>query len=209
MVRTLRRGDRLIIASHNAGKLREMEDFLRPHGVSVARASALGVAEPDETGLTFEDNARIKALASAAATGLPALADDSGLAVEALGGAPGIYSARWAGPDRDFGQAMRTVEEKLAAVGAETSAARAATFVSVLCLAFPDGSNEVFRGEVKGSLVWPPRGDGGFGYDPMFLPDGEVETFGEMDGDWKHRISHRARAFARFADACLSTGADR
>ena len=203
MARSLIPGERLVVATHNLGKLREIEVLVAPFGMSVVSAGALGLPEPDETGDTFEANALLKAAAAASASGLPALADDSGLAVEALGGAPGIYSARWAGPEKDFGAAMRSVEEKLAALGATSPAARRAYFVAVLALAYPDGSRDLFRGEVHGTLVYPPRGANGFGYDPMFVPDGHDTTFGEMEPGLKQSMSHRARAFALFAEARL------
>jgi XTP/dITP diphosphohydrolase len=206
VVRPLAKDDTLVVATHNPGKLREIEDLVRPFGMRVVSAGALNLPEPEETGTTFEENARIKAEAAAAGAGLPALADDSGLAVDALGGEPGIYSARWAGPDKDFSRAMRLVEERLSTAGATTPEKRTARFVAVLCLAFPDGSTETWRGEVEGRLVWPPRGTKGFGYDPVFLPDGHERTFGEMSAEEKHGwrgtgegLSHRARAFARFA----------
>jgi XTP/dITP diphosphohydrolase len=183
---------RLVLASHNEGKLREIAALLAPHGVAPVSAGALGLGEPEETGATFEANAELKALAAATAAGLPALADDSGLVVPALGGAPGIYSARWAGAGKDFRLAMEKVEARLLG-----SADRRAFFVAVLALAWPDGHVESFRGEVHGRLVWPPRGERGFGYDPIFLADGERETFGEMAPEKKHRISHRAVAFAK------------
>jgi XTP/dITP diphosphohydrolase len=191
-------GDRLVIASHNQGKLREIADLLRPFGVAVESAAALGLPEPEETGDTFEANADLKSLAAATASGLPALADDSGVVVPALGGAPGIYSARWAGPGKDFMVAMRKVED-----GLKGQDDRSAHFVAVLSLAWPDGHVEHFRGEVHGHLVWPPRGDRGFGYDPVFVPEGGTLTFGEMDPAEKHAISHRARAFAQLVDACF------
>ena len=191
-------GDRLVIASHNQGKLREIADLLRPFGVAVESAAALSLPEPEETGDTFEANADLKSLAAATASGLPALADDSGVVVPALGGAPGIYSARWAGPGKDFMVAMRKVED-----GLKGQDDRSAHFVAVLSLAWPDGHVEHFRGEVHGHLVWPPRGDRGFGYDPVFVPDGGRLTFGEMDPAEKHAISHRARAFAQLVDACF------
>jgi len=201
---------RLVIATHNPGKLSEMRALLAPYGVDATSAGELKLNEPDEIGMTFRDNARIKALAAAAAAGLPAFADDSGLAIDALGGEPGIYSARWAGPDKNFSRAMDTVEAKLGAVGATTAAQRKAHFISVLCVAWPDGHVEEFEGRVDGTLVWPPRGDQGFGYDPMFLPDGHARTFGEMSSEEKHGLppraaglSHRARAFLKLAEACL------
>ena len=196
----LGRGARLVVASHNAGKVREINDLLRPLGIDAVSAAAMGLAEPEETGSNFADNARLKALAAAKAAGLPALADDSGLAVDALDGAPGIHSARWAGPDRDFALAMRNLEERLQARGALIPAARRAHFVCALCLACPDGRAEVFEGRVDGTLVWPPRGSKGFGYDPVFQADGHGLTFGEMEPQTKHTMSHRARAFAKFVD---------
>jgi XTP/dITP diphosphohydrolase len=192
-------GGKIVIASHNSGKLREIAALIAPFGANALSAGALGLAEPEETGATFEANAALKAHAAAAASGLPALADDSGLVVPALGGDPGIYSARWAGPDKDFALAMRRVETALAG-----KADRRAFFVAVLALAWPDGHLEAFRGEAHGTLVWPPRGERGFGYDPMFLPDGRVLTYGEMDPDEKHRISHRAVAFRQLVAACFA-----
>lgn len=198
-MRRLQRGDSLVVASHNPGKIREIDDLLRPYGITPTSAGALGISEPEETETTFAGNARLKALHCALASGRPALADDSGLEVQALGGAPGIYSARWAGPQKDFGLAMARVERELAARNGE----RRANFTAALCLAWPDGEAHVFEGKVDGQLVWPPRGDKGFGYDPMFLADGEVLTFGEMEPSRKHAISHRARAFKLFVAACL------
>jgi len=202
--------DRLVIATHNPGKLKEMRELLAPYGVDAVSAGELGVAEPEETGTSFRDNARIKAKAAAAATTLPAFADDSGLVIDALDGAPGIHSARWAGPDRNFAHAMEKVEAELNARGAHNSQARRAHFVSVLCVAWPDGHVEDFEGRIDGALVWPPRGARGFGYDPMFLPDGHARTFGEMSAEEKHGLppkgqglSHRARAFLKLAEACL------
>ena len=192
-------GDRLVIATHNAGKLAEIAELVAPFGVSVLSAAELRLPEPEETGESFEANAELKALAAAKASGLPALADDSGLAVPALGGAPGIYSARWAGPDRDFGRAMALVEERLAG-----NPDRRAAFIAALALAWPDGHIETFRGEVRGELVWPPRGDRGFGYDPIFVPAGGRLTFGEMDPARKHAISHRADAFRKLVAACFA-----
>jgi XTP/dITP diphosphohydrolase len=188
-------GDEVVVATHNAGKLREIEDLLRPLGIMAVSAAGLGLAEPMETGSTFAANAVLKARAAALASGRPALADDSGLSVDALDGAPGIQSARWAGPERDFHRAMATIEERLQALGATASDQRRAHFTCVLCLAFPDGGVQVYEGRVKGRLVWPPRGTRGFGYDPMFEPDGEHLTFGEMAPEDKHAMSHRARAF--------------
>ena len=194
---------RLVVASHNAGKVREIADLVGPYGVETVSAVDLGLPEPEETETTFAGNARLKAHAAAAASGLPALSDDSGLAVEALGGAPGIHSARWAetGAGRDFDFAMRKVQEQLDAE--EVPKPRRAAFVCALSLAWPDGHDETFEGRVEGELVWPARGARGFGYDPMFLPDGCKETFGEMEPAAKHRISHRARAFAKMVSACL------
>ena len=201
---------RLVIATHNPGKLAEMRDLLAPFGVAAVSAGELGLAEPAETGTTFADNARIKAMAAARASGHPAFADDSGLAVDALDGEPGIYSARWAGPDKNFRHAMEVVDAKLRERGAITSAQRSAHFVSALCVAWPDGHLEQFDAKVDGALVWPPRGERGFGYDPMFLPDGFERTFGEMASEEKHGLppkgrglSHRARAFLKLAEACL------
>ena len=198
---------RLVIATHNPGKLAELRALLAVYGITAESAGERGLAEPEETGTTFRENARIKALAAARATGLPAFADDSGLAVEALSGAPGIHSARWAGPDKDFMQAMQRVEQELQQAGGRD---RRASFVAALCLAWPDGHVEEFEGRVDGALVWPPRGEEGFGYDPMFLPDGFDETFGEMSAEQKHGLpprgqglSHRARAFLKLAEACL------
>lgn len=202
MVRKLQ-CDRLVLATHNKGKVQEIADLLEPFGLSVISAGALGYEEPAETGTTYAENAAIKALASALPSGLPALSDDSGLSVDALGGAPGVYSADWAGQPRDFGRAMALVEEKLAALGADTPEQRRAHFACTLCLAWPDGHTELFEGRVDGTLVWPPRGTRGFGYDAMFLPDGERLTFGEMEPAAKHAMSHRARAFAALVAACF------
>jgi XTP/dITP diphosphohydrolase len=201
---------RLIIATHNSGKLWEMRELLAPYGVDAVSAGDLGLPEPEETGTTFAENARLKAAAAARAANLPAFADDSGLAVEALDGAPGIYSARWAGEARDFAAAMRKVEAELKARG--TGPPYRAAFISVLCVMWPDGHTEQFEGRVDGTLVFPPRGSKGFGYDPIFLPDGHEKTFGEMMSAEKHAIpadgslalSHRARAFQKLARACLS-----
>ncbi|MGO9484546.1 MAG: RdgB/HAM1 family non-canonical purine NTP pyrophosphatase [Rhodomicrobium sp.] len=199
----LKRGDSLVVATHNQGKLREFWELFDPSGVAVLSSAELGVPEPVETGETFEENAQLKAVITAFASGRPALADDSGLAVEALGGAPGVHSARWAGEPRDFHRAMAKVEEELQAKGAVSPEQRRAKFVCVLCLANPMGAAQFFEGTVEGHLVWPPRGDRGFGYDPMFVPDGYNQTFGEMDPAQKHAISHRANAFAAFRAASL------
>lgn len=201
---------RLVIATHNPGKLREMRDLLSPYGIDAISAGELNLPEPDETGTTFAANARIKAEAAAAKSGLTAFADDSGLAVDALKGEPGIHSARWAGPDKDFQGAMTRIEQLLQERGAKAPEQRCAHFVSALCVAWPDGHLEEFEAHVDGILVWPPRGTQGFGYDPMFLPDGHTRTFGEMPAEEKHGLpplgkglSHRARAFVKLAGACL------
>jgi XTP/dITP diphosphohydrolase len=200
----------LVIATHNPGKLAEMRQLLAPYGIDATSAAELALAEPEETGMTFRDNARIKAETAAKAARAPAFADDSGLAVDALGGAPGIHSARWAGPDRNFHRAMEMIEQKLQRCGATTPERRKAHFVSALTIAWPDGHVEDFEAAVDGTLVWPPRGEQGFGYDPMFLPDGHTRTFGEMSSEEKHGLpprgkglSHRARAFLKLAEACL------
>jgi XTP/dITP diphosphohydrolase len=200
----------LVIATHNPGKLNEMRELLAPFGVISVSAGELGLPEPEETGTSFRDNARIKATAAVAASGLPAFADDSGLAVDALDGAPGIHSARWAGPDKNFGRAMERIDLLLRERGASSPQQRKAHFVSALCVAWPDGHAEEFEGRVDGTLVFPPRGEKGFGYDPMFRPDGFVLTFGEMASEEKHGLpprglglSHRARAFVKLAEACL------
>ncbi|HEV2557173.1 MAG TPA: RdgB/HAM1 family non-canonical purine NTP pyrophosphatase [Microvirga sp.] len=200
----------LVIATHNAGKLREMRELLAPFGVEAVSACDLNLPVPDETGHMFAENAALKAHAAAKATGLPALSDDSGLCVHALDGAPGIFTADWAGPGRDFAAAMARVEHELQKRHAED---RRAHFVSALVIAWPDGHEELFEGRVHGTVVWPPRGDKGFGYDPIFQPDGHAQTFGELTSDEKHGIdwsspalpalSHRARAFAQLAQGCL------
>ncbi len=189
---------KLVIASHNQGKVGEIADLLSPFGVSVVSVAELGLPVPEETGDSFAENAELKARAAAAATGLPALADDSGLCVDALAGAPGIRSADWAGPKRDFDLAMRRVQKML-----DGSENRRARFVCALALVWPDGHAETFEGTVDGDLVWPPRGKRGFGYDPMFLPEGFSQTFGEMSPEQKHAISHRARAFRKLVEACF------
>jgi XTP/dITP diphosphohydrolase len=204
----------IVVASHNAGKIAEIADLIGPFGFSARSAAELKFAEPDETGTTFEENAAIKALASARAAGMPALSDDSGLVVDALDGAPGVYTANWAEREdgsRDFAMAMEKVEKALAERGATTPEQRSGRFVSVLCLAWPDGHTEMFRGEVEGTIVWPPRGTKGFGYDPVFQPEGFNTTFGEMTSEQKHgwkpgdaqALSHRARAFKIFVETCL------
>ncbi len=201
---------KLVIATHNPGKLTEMRYLLAPYGVDAMSAGDMGVAAPEETETTFRGNARLKAETSMRATGLPAFADDSGLVVEALGGEPGIHSARWAGETRDFGVARQKVEDALRARGATAPEQRGAYFISALCVTWPDGHVEEFEGRVEGTLIWPPRGDLGFGYDAMFLPNGYAKTFGEMSGEEKHGLpplgqglSHRARAFLKLAEACL------
>lgn len=205
---------KIVVASHNDGKLREFADLMAPFGFKAKSAKEFGLPEPDETGTTFEENAYIKAHAAASATGLPALSDDSGLCIDALDGQPGVYTANWAElPDgkRDFAMAMQRAEVAMQQVGASSPESRTGRFVAVICLAWPDGHAEYFRGEVEGHLVWPPRGDKGFGYDPAFLPAGHEKTFGEMTAQEKHgwkpgqdeALSHRARAFQKFARAKL------
>jgi XTP/dITP diphosphohydrolase len=204
---------KVVVATHNPGKLRELRELLAPYGVEAVSAGELGLPEPDETGTMFAENAALKAHAAAAAAGLPAFAHDSGLCVEALDGAPGLFSARWAGAAKDFSGAMARVEDELRRRGATKPGERRAHFVSALVLAWPDGHEELFEGRVHGTLIWPPRGGEGFGYDPMFQPDGYAATFGEMAAeekhgiDWSgghgHALSHRARAFVRLAAACL------
>jgi XTP/dITP diphosphohydrolase len=202
---------KVVIATHNHGKLVEMRDLLAPFGLEAVSAAELSLPEPEETGLTFAENATIKARAATEATGLPAFADDSGICIEVLGGEPGIYSARWAGPEKDFDRAMRHIEELLQAKGAVLPAQRKAWFVSALTVAWPDGHLAEVEGRLDGTLVWPPRGPAGFGYDPMFLPEGETRTFGEMSREEKHGLpplgrglSHRARAFVALVDQVLT-----
>jgi XTP/dITP diphosphohydrolase len=201
---------KLVIATHNPGKLVEMRELLAPYGIEAVSAGELGLGEPDETGDTFQANARIKAIAAANAANLPAFADDSGLAVDALDGAPGIYSARWAGASKDFTAAMTQIERLLQERAATAPQQRGAHFVSALCVAWPDGHLEEVEATAEGTLVWPPRGTAGFGYDPAFLPDGHTRTFGEMTSLEKHGLpplglglSHRARAFVKLAEICL------
>ena len=196
-------GSRLVVASHNPGKVCEIKELIAPYGFDAVSAGDLGLAEPDETEPSFDGNARLKALAAANGSGLPALADDSGLEVDALGGAPGIYSARWAGPGKDFALAMQRVHDALAEKGAWDGLPPRANFISVLCLAWPTGEHRLFEGRVYGTLRWPPRGGNGFGYDPIFVPDGETRTFGEMEPAEKYAISHRTRAFDAFKRDCL------
>ncbi len=199
MARRLARGTRLVLASHNPGKLAELADLLRPLAVTVVSAGDLGLPEPPEDAPDFVGNARIKALAAARASGLPALADDSGFCVAALNGAPGVYSARWAGAAKDFAGAMARVHHEM-----DAATDRRAWFVAALCLAWPDEHTETFVGRVDGTAIWPPRGDKGFGYDPMFLPAGATKTFGELDPIEKHAVSHRARAVSQLLSACLT-----
>jgi XTP/dITP diphosphohydrolase len=201
---------KLVIATHNPGKLAEMRELLTPYGIEAVSAGELGLGEPDETGNDFRSNAAIKAIAAAQATKLPAFADDSGIVVDALDGAPGIFSARWAGPSKDFAVAMAQIERLLQERGATTPDKRKAHFVSALCVAWPDDHLEEVEARVDGTLIWPPRGTAGFGYDPMFLPNGHDRTFGEMTSIEKHGLpplglglSHRARAFVKLAEICL------
>jgi XTP/dITP diphosphohydrolase len=198
MARGLPRGSKLVLASHNKGKLAELTDLLRPFQIEIVSAGDLGLPEPEETAPDFAGNARIKALAAATATGLPAFSDDSGFCVAALSGEPGVLSARWAGPEKNFSAAMARVAER---VGQAVD--RRAWFVAALCLAWPDGHTETFIGRVDGAMVWPPRGDHGFGYDPMFIPEKGSLTFGEMDPATKHTVSHRAKAFAQVIVSCF------
>lgn len=202
-------GTQLVLATHNDGKLQEFRQLFEPFGLELTSAGELGLPEPEETGTTFVENARLKAHAAAQAAYMIALADDSGLCVDALGGDPGVYTADWAGVPRDFKRAMRRVEDALQAKGAATPAERRASFNATLCLATPDGADRLFEGKASGTLVWPPRGDKGFGYDPVFMPDGYDITFGEMPAEAKHSwapgetgLSHRARAFAALVEAC-------
>ena len=194
---------KLVLASHNAGKLREIAPLVAPFGIDPVSAGELGLPEPEETGDSFIANAALKALAAAKATGLPALADDSGLAVKALNGAPGLHSARWAGEPRDFASAMARIERELGESGSDDPSA---AFICALAIAWPDGHVESFEGVIRGTLVFPPRGDRGFGYDPIFAPEGRNETFAEIDPEEKHAISHRARAFAQLVRHCLTPG---
>jgi XTP/dITP diphosphohydrolase len=212
---TLRRGDRLVLATHNAGKLREFQELLEPFGLDIVSAGELGLPEPDETGTTFVENARIKAVAAATATGLIALADDSGLTIDALGGKPGVYTANWAETPngRDFGVGMRRVEDALQAAGASELGQRHGAFNCTFCLAHPDGREQFYVGRVDGTIVWPPRGAQGHGFDPVFMPEGFDITFGEMPSEQKHSwapgkggLSHRARAFDLFVNDVLGGG---
>ena len=199
----LRRGERLVLATHNKGKLREMRDLFAPYGIELVSAGELNFAEPVETESTFIGNATLKAVAAANASGLAAISDDSGIEVAALDGAPGVYSADWAGPKKDFAVAMQAVYVALMERGIGFTKPLKANFTSVLCLARPGAEPECYEGKVFGTIVWPPRGANGFGYDPMFVPDGYTQTFGEMDPAGKHLLSHRARSFEKFTAACL------
>ncbi len=201
MARMLARGDRLVLASHNRGKLREIAELVSPFGVAAVSAGDLGLPEPEESAPDFAGNAQLKALASARGAALPALADDSGFCVAALGGAPGVLSARWAGPEKDFAAAMRMVQARMA-----EAADRRAWFACALCLAWPDGETATYLGRVEGVFVWPPRGERGFGYDPAFVPDGGAATYGEMSPAEKHATSHRARAMAQLVAAHFHGG---
>jgi len=203
MTRKLEAGQKLVVASHNPGKVREIGDLIRPYGLEAVSAGELGLPEPEETEVTFTGNAELKARAAATRANLPALADDSGLEVHALGGAPGIYSARWAGASKDFNVAMAKVMEELTARDALSNDQRKANFTCALSLAWPDGHCDTFEGKVFGHLVWPMRGEKGFGYDPIFVPDGHEVTFAEMEPEAKHAMSHRAHAFGQFVAACL------
>jgi len=199
----LSKGARLVVASHNPGKVWEINQLLAPYGLDAVPAGDLGFVAPEETEATFEGNARLKAMAAAAESGLPALADDSGLEVDCLAGGPGVHSANWAGPGRDFALAMKKVDDEIRKRGGWEATAPRANFVSVLCLAWPGGETRLFEGKAFGHLVWPPRGGNGFGFDPMFVPDGDTRTFGEMAPEEKYAISHRTRAFAAFKAAML------
>lgn len=201
--RELEDGDKLVVASHNPGKVWEIKQLIAPYGLDAVSAGELDLPEPEETETTFSGNAQLKALAAARGANLPALADDSGLEVDVLDGAPGIYSARWAGPGKDFAIAMGRVREEVEAKKGWRKGGPKANFICALCLAWPDGTTEVFEGRVFGRLVKEPRGGNGFGYDPMFVPDGHDMTFAEMEPDDKHAMSHRAAAFAMFEEACL------
>lgn len=202
-MKQLHRGDTIVVASHNPGKVWEINQLIAPYGLNALSAGELGLAEPEETETTFRGNALIKAKAAAAGSGLPALADDSGLEVEALGGAPGVYSADWAGPGRDFAVAIAKVADELTRCNAWVKPPRA-NFISILCLCWPDGTHAFFEGRVFGHLVKPPRGGNGFGYDPMFVPEGETRTYGEMEPKEKYQNSHRTRAFEAFKAECLA-----
>jgi XTP/dITP diphosphohydrolase len=206
----LRDGDRLVLASHNKGKLKEFQELFEPFGLELISAGELGLPEPEETGTTFAENARLKAHAAAQGSGMIALSDDSGLCVDALGGDPGVYTADWAGVPRDFAHAMKRVEDALQAANATSPSQRRASFNATLCLAHPDGRDWLFEGQCNGTMVWPPRGERGHGYDPAFMPDGYDITFGQMAAEAKHSwtpgetgLSHRARAFAKFVEQAI------
>lgn len=206
----LREGDRLLIATHNKGKLKEFQELFEPYGIEIVSAGELDLPEPEETGTTFIENARIKAHAAASASGILSLSDDSGLCVDALGGKPGVYTANWAGPQRDFSLGMRRVEDALQAANATSPAQRHGYFMATFCLADPDGADWLFEGRVDGTILWPPRGERGHGFDPVFMPEGYDITFGQMTAEMKHGwvpgqegLSHRARAFAKFTAAVL------
>jgi XTP/dITP diphosphohydrolase len=203
----LRDGDRLVLATHNAGKLREFQELFEPYGLELVSAGELDLPEPEETGTTFAENARLKAHAAAQASGMLALSDDSGLCVDALNGDPGVYTADWAGVPRDFAHAMKRVEDALQAANATSPSQRRASFNATMCLAHPDGRDVLYVGKCDGTLVWPPRGELGHGYDPVFMPNGYDITFGQMPPEMKHSwspgqegLSHRARAFAKFVE---------
>ncbi len=208
MTRRLSEGTRLVVASHNPGKVWEINQLIAPFGLAAVSAGELGLDEPEETETSFEGNALLKARAASAGAGLPALADDSGLEVDVLGGAPGIFSARWAGPGKDFALAMRKLADEITKRDGWSAPGPKANFISVLCLAWPDGKHRLFEGRVDGHLIWPPRGGNGFGYDPMFVPEGHETTFGEMEPKDKYAISHRTRAFEAFKQDCLEGGAE-
>ena len=199
----LKAGDKLIVASHNEGKVSEIRALLKPYGIITVSAAELDLPEPEETGLTFAENALIKAESAAVGAGFAALADDSGLEVAALGGEPGIYSARWGGEAKDFDLAMKRVHEELENKGATEPSSRKANFMCALCIAYPDGTHQTFEGRVFGHITWPMRGDNGFGYDAIFTPDGHNITFAEMEPAAKHDMSHRAEAFKLFVEACF------
>lgn len=198
--RRLNRGERIVLASHNKGKLVEFRALLAESGIEIVSAAELGLPEPEETAETFEGNAAIKALAAAKVTGLPALSDDSGFCVAALDGRPGVYSARWAGPGGDMSIAMQRVHDEMGA-----SPDKRAAFVAMLCLAWPDGTTRFAEGRCEGEVCWPPRGDQGHGYDPIFIPQGDRRSFAELSADEKNAISHRGRALERFLATCVST----
>lgn len=213
MTRILKAGDKLVLATHNPGKLNELRHLLEPYGIEVTSAGEMSLPEPEETGTTFRANAEIKARAACDATGLPSLADDSGIEVEALDGAPGVYSADWGGPTKDFAGAMQRVRDELEAGDAWSTAGPVANFNATLAMAWPAGDLDFYEGKVFGRLVWPSRGSQGFGYDPMFVPEGQSKTFGEMTKEEKsgraddgEPLSHRARALAQFIAACIDNG---